>query len=268
MSLYPTITYKENPTMTESLFLSYEEIRDLNPKLDLDVIQRFGVQLIKGKLSSPGVPAPASCHFLVADGKEGPLTRSAIYVNPACDHPYLKTGFAEVLQRAQEIGNNNTGPFVNKYFRMPNADATKPRGAWCAGFASWVLLQTHGKELDAIVGATPFGAYELGQNWGGMARSPAATSDDAVKLDARGSRVSDVKALRMGDLAIWKHPERFNGHVGLTYGLTRIPGSDYIYMVVLEGNGDAYRGQVRVYAYAVELGCHSGSLRFRYLARR
>lgn len=251
--------------MTVSKFMEYEEFRDSYPTMPLDVAQRFGVNLLTAK-TSQGEPLRATCHYLVADGKEGPKTRGALYVDPATDHPYMRIGFSQILERAQEEGGNNTGKFVNKFFRMPDANDTKSRGAWCAGFTSWVLWQEHGDALDHLVGRTPFGAYELGRLWAAATRTPKGMT--GMDLSESGVRVTDLMSAKMGDLAIWKHPERFNGHVGIVYGITKLPGSAYTYLIVLEGNGDAHRGQVRMYAYPIELGCHSGSLKLAFLARR
>lgn len=120
--------------------MNYQQIRHQYPALPLAILQRFGHDPITNKP-------------LVCDGKLGPVTQRATYLPvDKVAHPVALNGLQEVLQGSCEVGGNNRGAWVNKYFRLTNrASVTIDRGAWCAAFVTW-LLNTH-KPFPACWGA-------------------------------------------------------------------------------------------------------------------
>ena len=120
--------------------MNYETIIKLLPESSLEIIQRLGC--------NPLTNAP-----LVCDGVEGPNTKNAVYL--PIDKLVAKTSLIalkELLDGSQEIGGNNRGKFVNKYFRVRQGSSlTKNRGAWCAAFVTWILNEAIG--FRAVWGA-------------------------------------------------------------------------------------------------------------------
>lgn len=112
--------------------MNYQMMKDRFPDVSLEIIQRLGHDPIENKP-------------LVCDGKLGAKTLRAIYL--PVDKIQTRMGriaLSELLDGAAEEGGNNRGRYVNRYFRMPDADPLKNRGAWCAAFVTWVLDQAYG----------------------------------------------------------------------------------------------------------------------------
>lgn len=118
--------------------LLYDEIREAHPQLGVEIIQRLGAEA-------------GTRRALVCDGRVGPKTRGAQYLNPDAlrvpgAHELPLVCLTELLAGAAEVAPgpgesaSNRGPWVNKYCRSSaRARIDVDRGAWCAFFASWAL---------------------------------------------------------------------------------------------------------------------------------
>jgi hypothetical protein len=111
-----------NPTLT------WRELRAAYPDHEIQILQRLGID--------------QSGRALVCDGKVGPRTEGAVYLNPAAVvTPAAKVALAELMRGAGESLGNNRGPDVSKYMGDDNPNAQQ--GPWCAGFATWSLRQVY-----------------------------------------------------------------------------------------------------------------------------
>jgi hypothetical protein len=114
--------------MTIPLTLSWREIRAAHPKLDVQILQRLGID--------------TNDRALTADGKVGPRTEGATYLNPAkVASPVALVALSELLRGAGETVGNNRGPDISQYMGDDNPNAQQ--GPWCAGFATWCLRQVY-----------------------------------------------------------------------------------------------------------------------------
>ena len=114
--------------MTTPLTLSWRELRAAYPQLDVQILQRLGID--------------TTDRALTADGKVGPRTEGATYLNPAkITSPVALVALAELLRGAGETVGNNRGADISKYMGDTNPNAKQ--GPWCAGFASWCLRQVY-----------------------------------------------------------------------------------------------------------------------------
>lgn len=108
--------------------LTWRELRAAYPDHEIQILQRLGID--------------QSGRALVADGKVGPRTEGATYLNPsAVVTPVAKVALAELMRGAGESLGNNRGPDVSKYMDDDNPSAQQ--GPWCAGFATWALRQVY-----------------------------------------------------------------------------------------------------------------------------
>jgi len=197
------------------MILTYTEIREALPEQGLDIIQRLGSE-------------PSSARALVCDGREGPKTRSALYLDPRpilalCAHGLGKVALGELLAGAAEVAPhpgaaaNNRGAWVNKYCRMTaRASTSVDRGAWCAFFSSWALdawARTQGATFQKVGGARRLVRDEL-----------------KVKVP--------LGEVRPGDLVAWESKTRPSpyGHVGI------VVAREGSRIATVEGNADLTPG--------------------------
>jgi len=108
--------------------LTWRQLRATYPDTPIAILQRLGIDLTN--------------RALVADGKVGPRTEGATYLNPArLTSPVALVALGELLRGAGETKGNNRGPDISKYMGDTNPDAKQ--GPWCAGFATWCLRQVY-----------------------------------------------------------------------------------------------------------------------------
>jgi hypothetical protein len=108
--------------------LTWRELRAAHPDRDVAILQRLGID--------------QSGRALVCDGKVGPRTEGATFLNPAAvTTPVAKVALAELMRGAGESLGNNRGPDVSKYMR--DDSPTAQQGPWCAGFAMWCLREVY-----------------------------------------------------------------------------------------------------------------------------
>lgn len=173
---------------------------------------------------------------LACDGKEGPLTRSGRYLIPDGSEPALvREMLAFVQEGVRETGpENNSGPMIARLRGLPE-NTPGNLGAWCAVTVSRALLNGR-----LVAG------YE-------MIRGARRVTD---WFDAKGRRVRDLADIRAGDIVSWAVPREgvpYGGHVGV---VCHVDGDD---VYVIEGNGSAPRGRVRVYRYSLAAGLVYGT---------
>jgi hypothetical protein len=159
---------------------------------------------------------------LVVDGSVGPLTQWSldhpkpfIETPSAVDYTVMpsgggKTGRAalaaaigEIKQGAREIGGNNSGPFVRKYFKpvdMGTGDS------WCAAFVSWCFYEASGEDVEKM----PF-PYTVG------ARAVLAQFKQRGWTHDPGSGYVPVP----GDIVVWWRVSLtgWQGHIGLVHSV-------------------------------------------------
>lgn len=193
----------------------------LFPLWDLDSIQALGFDTLGRRLS--------------CDGKEGPLTRSGLFLVPDGSEPALVREMLAFVAGGYEeaVGVPNGGKFVARLRGLPE-DTPGNLGAWCAVCVSRALL--NGRVVPGF----------------SMIRGARRLTDWFV---ARGARVR-AEDVRAGDIISWAVPREnvpYGGHVGV---VCHVEG-DAVY--VIEGNGSAPRGRVRVYRYSLAAGLVYGS---------
>lgn len=174
--------------------LSYEQIRAIYPDKNLDILQRLGHDPVTNKP-------------LVCDGKLGPKTLRAKFL-PVDRIKTIEGQIAliELLEGAQEAGNNR-GYYVNKYFHLSSkADVNKNRGAWCAAFVTWVLNEAFGHRAC-------WGAIRTVRDW-------------MMRVDLRSVKEGDCVAYRSLTRP-WP-----SGHIGLIVAIDQ----DEVWSI--EGNVD------------------------------
>lgn len=160
---------------------------------------------------------------LVVDGEAGPLTQwSLAHPKPFIETPSavdytvmpaaggsrigraaLAAAINEIKQSAREIGGDNRGPFVRKYF--------KPAGlgegdSWCAAFVSFCFYAASGEDAAAM----PF-PYTLG------ARAVLAEFKRRGWAQAPDSGYVPVP----GDIVVWWRVSLtgWQGHIGLVHSV-------------------------------------------------
>lgn len=188
--------------MEARLIITHQQIARLG--LATKIVQRLGVD--------------ASGKPLVIDGTTGELTRGGRFLNPVGPHiAGVDAAIKELLAGAEEVGGNNAGPFVSKYYKRAPNDPQN-HGAWCAAFCGWCLQQDLG----------PSAPY----SW------------SARRLLDRCEEQS--QAPRLGSVACWERESAgpYNGHVGLVAHVEE----DTRAVWVIEGNTGP-RGAVRVYRW-------------------
>jgi hypothetical protein len=172
---------------------------------------------------------------LSCDGKAGPKTLGGTFCIPDAEELGRGDAVAAMLgfvrEQRRESGVNNAGDDVAYMFY----DAGSPAlvgyrgqwlGAWCAATVSRALL---------LAGT----AAHLGFRRIVGARALADWFAD------RGGEVRAVD-VEVGDIVSWSVPRKdavWGGHIGI---VCMVDGDD---VYVVEGNGAAARGQVRVYKY-------------------
>lgn len=108
--------------------LTWRELRAAYPDHEIQILQRLGID--------------QSGRALVCDGRVGPRTEGATYLNPAAVvTPVARVALAELMRGAGESLGNNRGPDVSKYMEDDNPNAQQ--GPWCAGFATWCLREVY-----------------------------------------------------------------------------------------------------------------------------
>lgn len=108
--------------------LTWRELRAAYPDHEIQILQRLGID--------------QSGRALVCDGKVGPRTEGATFLNPAAViTPVAKVALAELMRGAGESLGNNRGPDISKYMR--DDSPTAQQGPWCAGFATWCLREVY-----------------------------------------------------------------------------------------------------------------------------
>lgn len=160
---------------------------------------------------------------LVVDGQAGPLTQwSLAHPKPFIETPTavdyttmpatggsaigraaLAAAIGEIRQGAGEVGGDNRGPFVAKYFApvgLGDGDS------WCAAFVSWCFLQASGGNK----GAMPF-PYTVG------ARGVLAEFKKRGRAQAPDSGYVPVP----GDIVVWWRVNLtgWKGHIGLVHSV-------------------------------------------------
>ncbi len=162
---------------------------------------------------------------LVVDGKAGPLTQwSLTHPKPLIETPSavdytrlpgtgaggstigraaLAAAIGELKQSAGEIGGDNSGPFVRKYFAPVNGGTGEP---WCAAFVSWCFYAAGGQDL----GRMPF-PYTVG------ARGLLAAFKKRGWAQPPGNGYVPVP----GDIVVWWRVslKGWQGHTGLVHSV-------------------------------------------------
>lgn len=203
--------------MTLNLYspATFDDLRAAYPTQPIEIIQRLGCE-------------PDTWRALVCDGKVGPRTRSALYLDPrdveALDHKLGAVALDFVMQGAREIAPkpgvsaSNRGHWVNTFCRLgPRASVDVDRGAWCAFFASYALdlwaREYHASSFKKVGGARRLVRDELPR------RVPLAE-------------------VQPGDLVAWESLTRPSpyGHVGIVALVTEA------LVWTVEGNVDLIPG--------------------------
>lgn len=166
---------------------------------------------------------------LVCDGKVGPRTLGGFFVVPdeadmaPDDHVGRMVQFVRE-ERKEDVGVNNGGVDVTFMWYGDGPVPNKRPGAWCAATVSRALI---------LAGTLAHLGFDVNV---GARRLTDELRDGQVPMDT----------IRRGDIIAWAVPRDgvpYGGHIGVV--LHRV--GDTVYVV--EGNGSAARGQVRVYRY-------------------
>lgn len=193
---------------------------------------------------------------LQVDGVVGPLTRWALFTRNQADahllQPlgYPKSSFAprcalseavvdyargEMRERAREIGENNGGPFVERY-------AGREGVAWCAHFVSYVVeLAAKSEHVEMPFHSTGGARNILRQlERKGLTWSLDGDLDEVADDDSR--------IPRPGDLVFWWRdaPDSWKGHVEIVVSYR--DGQ----LWTIGGNRGSFPAPVRVFSYVVE----------------
>lgn len=170
---------------------------------------------------------------LVCDGVAGPRTLGGRYLLPSEQSLDEGTLLGQMLRfvregRQEDEGVNNGGKDVLYMWYGDGPAPLQRPGAWCAATVSRAIINS--KAIANFV-FNP-GARRL-------------TND----LAARKAQVP-LERISVGDIISWAVPRPkapYGGHIGVVVGV--LGGKVY----VVEGNGAARRGRVRVYAYDLPL---------------
>jgi hypothetical protein len=182
---------------------------------------------------------------LVVDGIEGPRTRGALFLNPeTVVHPVAMVALDELLAGSQEIGGNNAGKFVAKYFRILGLKVSenKDLGNHCAAFASYCLQTAFPDEKTPKSG----GARALGN-----------------RIGAAGQKVTNPRAPRQGDILIHSRValDDWRGHASV------VVGSDDKFVYTIDSNVGSFPAPCRVYRQPLSNPSRSATTQFLFYAR-
>ncbi|MGY3051883.1 hypothetical protein ACVWYG_000070 [Pedobacter sp. UYEF25] len=114
----------------------------------------------------------------------------------------LQAAINELIAGAGEIGGNNRGPFVRKYF-APSGVAEG--NSWCAAFVSWCFFESAGGNKNA-----------MGFNYTAGARN---VFDQLKKKGETFSGTTDGLTPEPGDLVAWWRVSlpSYHGHIGIVH---------------------------------------------------
>lgn len=196
--------------------MTYEEARAALPGWELASVQALGFEA--------GTLRELSC-----DGAVGPRTLGGVYCVPDADEMAAGDTLSHMLGfvrdgRREGGVKNNHGPDVEYMFYGEVRNRTTPPGAWCAATVSRALLLAG--EVRSFVFNS--GARRL-TDWFADRRAQVA-----------------ISAIRARDIISWAIPRptaAWGGHIGVVCHVA--DGKVY----VVEGNGSARLGRVRVYVY-------------------
>lgn len=171
---------------------------------------------------------------LVADGKCGPDTQSALFNTRESEIEYEcsflaaeSLGVAKSQIGQGEVGGNNSGPYVEMLLHKEYDGDDDDDGAWCAAFVSFCISEASGRQPPFEMS---FGAKAIFGN-----------------AAAFGSKSMTPKA---GDIVCWDRgslnpdgTKSWQGHVGF---VERVDG-DIFYTI--EGNKGSYPSKVARFKY-------------------
>ena len=131
----------------------------------------------------------------------------------------LEKAIGELKAGANEVGENNSGPYVRKYLNR----IVDPPANWCAGFVSWCFAQ-HPEGI-------PF-RYSLGAR------------DVRTQFRDRGWLLEGTPP-EPGDIIVWwrGQPDGWKGHIGLVHHFS----NGVVYTI--EGNKGAFPARVWGFDY-------------------
>jgi hypothetical protein len=217
----------------EPLLVDYDRVRDILTALGVpsqhlvERAQRLGFD--------------AQGNRLAVDNREGPRTRGGSFFNPLrINSPVSSIALGELLAGAQEVGINNGGVWVAKYFR--SSHLTRDLGNWCAGFCSWCLEQAY----PGVKTPVSFGARRMG-----------------TLVAQRGKRVTDPTKPRQDDFLIHSRValDDWRGHISVVVGF------DDHWVYTIDGNVGTFPAPVRVFRQPLADPSRSDTTRFLYYAR-
>lgn len=175
-------------------------------------------------LTVDGVVGPVTWWALTTENQTGAFGGpTGAFVMPArtpLGRLAITCARGEMVSGAREMGENNAGPFVEKYL----APIDRKTGAWCAGFVSY-CVRTAAAELRESM---PF-------DYSGTARGILAQLEQTNEPMA-------------GDLAFWWRvaPTSWQGHVEI---VTHV--ADGV-LWTIGGNRGRYPAPVRAFSYVIE----------------
>lgn len=186
---------------------------------------------------------------LASDGIWGPKTAESFEYTPP--HPYepipgdlleltrdprahdyakevVRIALHEFEDGAGEIGGNNQGPYVDKYF-LGDELASHRQWAWCAAFTSWCHLEA----AQSLGVPCPIEHTGVAQNLHKQLERKSVAFD----LGQRELLCGDIITWWRGNVRSWK------GHSGMVLGVI----NDVLYTI--EGNIGPYPSHVDVFSY-------------------
>lgn len=138
----------------------------------------------------------------------------------------LEVNLEELNAGAGEIGENNAGPFVEKYLNK----IVEPPANWCAGLQSWCFREA-AKRLGVPM---PF-PYSLG------ARKTYNYFDKKGWIIHKDPWPGDLVFFWRNDINSWE------GHVGIVE--TGAVDNGEVYLLTVEGNRGAFPSKVARWSY-------------------